>query len=365
MGRLFPKDDFMKIPKPKKTKAGSWYIQLMVDGQRINRTFDTKEEAVYWAAGIKTKAAQDARAPRRLTVGEAVDKYIEAKDAVLSPSTIYGYKKMKKACFDDIAHVQLQDLTQDAVQRWVNKLSKDHAPKTVHNAHGLLSAVLDAYMPSVRLRTTLPQKQRHEITIPSKAELGAILEAAKGGKYELPILLAVWLGLRKSEIIGLKWSDIEGDYLHVRRAVVLGEDGPVEKGTKTYSGTRTVHIPAELASYLAELPRDREHIVNLSGEAIYEGFRRVCERAGVPHYRFHDLRHVNASAMLAAGIPSTYSKQRMGHSTDHMLKTVYYHTIKEEEQAYDQKIEAYLADIVSGKPAEAAPEKSEMESEKS
>lgn len=355
----------MKIPKPKKTKAGSWYIQLMVDGQRINRTFDTKEEAVYWAAGIKTKAAQDARAPRRLTVGEAVDKYIEAKDAVLSPSTIYGYKKMKKACFDAIAHVQLQNLTQDTVQRWVNKLAKDHAPKTVHNAHGLLSAVLDAYMPSVRLRTTLPQKQRHEITIPSKADLAAILEAAKGGKYELPILLAVWLGLRQSEILGLEWRDIDGEYLHIRRAIVVGEEGLVQKGTKTYSGTRKVHLPAQLREILAERAQPEGHIVDMTGHAIYNGFSRICAKAGVPHYRFHDLRHVNASAMLAAGVPSTYSKQRMGHSTDHMLKTVYYHTIKEEEQAYDQKIEAYLAGIVTGKTVEKTPEKSEMKSEKS
>ena len=130
----------MKIPKPKKTKAGSWYIQLMVDGQRMNRTFDTKEEAVYWAAGVKTKAAQEARAPRHLTVGEAVDKYIEAKDAVLSPSTIYGYKKMKKACFEGIAHVQLG---QQTVQR---PRAEDRAqrPRPAQRRTGRLHALCEA-----------------------------------------------------------------------------------------------------------------------------------------------------------------------------------------------------------------------------
>ena len=146
--------------------------------------------------------------------------------------------------------------------------------------------------------------------------------------------------------MGLKWEDIEGDYLHIRRAMVEGEDGQVEKGTKSYSGTRTVHIPPALQKQLSKTTRHGEHIITLSGHAIYNGFTRICAKAGVPHYRFHDLRHVNASAMLAAGIPSTYSKQRMGHSTDHMLKTVYYHTIKEEEVGYDSKIEAYLAEIM-------------------
>ena len=159
-------------------------------------------------------------------------------------------------------------------------------------------------------------------------------------------MLAVWLGLRQSEILGLRWEDIDGDYLNVRRAIIIGEDGQAEKTTKTYSGTRRIHIPAHLKPLLDAQPHTSEHIVRLSGKAVYSGFSRICEKAGVRHYRFHDLRHVNASAMLASGIPSTYSKQRMGHATDHMLKTVYYHTIKEEEVAYDAKIEQYLEEIM-------------------
>lgn len=340
----------MRIPEPKQTKAGKWYVQLMVDGVRYNRTFDTKEDALYWASGLKTKSAQDAKAPRHLTVGEATDKYIESKDSVLSPSTLLGYKKIRKNSMGDIQGVQLQDLTQERVQRWVNRLAKEKSPKTVQNAHGLLSAVLDVYLPALKLNTTLPQKVRHEIQIPSKEDLRKILQSCRGTPYELPIMLAVWLGLRQSEILGLRWEDIDGEYLNVRRAIVMGENGQAEKTTKTYSGTRRIHIPAPLKALLDAQPHTKEHIVNLSGKAVYSGFSRICEKAGVQHYRFHDLRHVNASAMLASGIPSTYSKQRMGHATDHMLKTVYYHTIKEEEVAYDAKIEQYLEDIMPEDP---------------
>lgn len=336
----------MKLPQPKKLPSGRWYVQVMVDGHRRGQTFDTEKEAVYWAAGIKTRAKEAEKSPLSLTVATAVDRYIESKDAVLSPSTIKGYRQVKDNLMDGIALVKLGDLTQEKVQRWVNSLAREKSPKTVSNAHGLLSAVLKEYRPSMALRTTLPQKIKPDIQIPSEAELRAILAAAKGTKYELPIVLAVWLGLRQSEILGLTWDCVDGDTLHIRRAIVMGEDGPVEKGTKTYSGTRALHLPEYLKRLLEAAPRRGDHIVRMSGKAIYSGFSRICEKAGVPHYRFHDLRHANASIMLASGIPDKYSMKRMGHATNNMLKTTYQHIIKERETEYDQQIDAYLEDLL-------------------
>lgn len=195
------------------------------------------------------------------------------------------------------------------------------------------------------LRTTLPQKIKPDIQIPSESELKAILTEARGTKYELPIVLALWLGLRQSEILGLTWDCIDGDKLCIRRAIVMGEDGPVEKGTKTYSGTRTLHLPEYLKELLEAAPRKGEHIVRMSGKAIYSGFSRICEKAGVPHYRFHDLRHANASIMLASGSPDKYSMKRMGHATNNMLKTTYQHVLKEREAEYDKQIDNYFENL--------------------
>ncbi len=338
----------MKIPEPTKLPSGNWRIQVYVDGKRYGRTFPTKREAEYWAAGLKTESIEATRAPLKMTVDRAVDRYIESKSAILSPSTILGYRRTKKR-MEAISNVQLSDLTQERVQRWVNKLAKEHAPKTVANAHGLLSAVLKEYKPSMALRTTLPSKVKAEIQIPSEGEIKAIMKGCKGTRYELPIMLAIWLGLRASEIIGLKWDDIDGDTLKIRRAIVIGEDGPQEKKTKTYSGTRTIHIPSYIRELLDQQEHKGDHIINLSGHAIYSGFSRICEANGLPHFRFHDLRHVNASAMLAVGIPDKYSMKRMGHATNNMLKTTYQHTIKEKEIEYDRKIEDYIGSLMPDK----------------
>ena len=89
----------MRLPEPKKLPSGNWRIQVLVDGKRMGRTFPTKEEAEYWAAGLKTKSIEDNRAPSRMTVENAIDRYIESKSAILSPSTILGYKRTKKRLF--------------------------------------------------------------------------------------------------------------------------------------------------------------------------------------------------------------------------------------------------------------------------
>ncbi|MBU5627752.1 site-specific integrase [Oscillibacter sp. MSJ-2] len=336
----------MKIPEPKKLSSGKYRIQVMVDGKRTGKTFATPEECIYWASGIKTKSIENDKSPRRITVSEAADRYIESKDAVLSPSTIAGYKKIKKNLMGPISSTSLPDLTQEKIQHWVNGLVKSgKSAKTIANAHGFLSAILSEYKPSMALKTTLPQKVKADIHIPSEGEIKAIVEASRGTRYELPIILALWLGLRQSEILGLEWSDIDGDYLHIRRAIVMGENGPVEKGTKTYSGTRRIHLPDPIKTLINAQPNKGTHIVPLTGKAIYSGFSRICEKAGTPHFRFHDLRHMNASIMLAEGIPDKYGMKRMGHATNNMLKTVYQHTIREREIEYDAKIDSKFEEL--------------------
>lgn len=329
----------MKIPKATKLPSGNWRVSLMVDGQRISITEPTKKAAESAAAAIKS-GARKAAAKTELTVGEAFDRYIDSKSAVLSPSTIGGYRRIQKNLLSPLDKMALGSLTQERVQLWVNDLVlKGKSPKTIANAHGLLSAVLAAYRCDFALHTTLPQKEKAKITIPTEEEAKKIFVCCAGTTYELPILLAMWLGLRASEICGLKWTDISGEYITVQRAIVVGEAGVVEKSTKSYSGTRTIHLPPYLLDLINRQPRKNEYIIQISGQAMYKGFSRLCKKEGLPHFRFHDLRHLNASIMLAVGMPNKYAQERMGHATDNMLKTTYQHTIKEEMKRYDEKID--------------------------
>lgn len=341
----------MKVPTAKKLKSGRWNVQVMVDGKRMSITADTEKEAIAEAAQIKAKlkAKADKEQKSALTVGDAIDRYIESKDAVLSPATVRGYKRIRAQDLQDIMPVKLSLLTQEHVQRAVNKMAREKSPKSVRNAHGLLSAALAVHRPEMVLRTTLPQKRRYEASIPELAEIKIIMDAAEGTKMELPLLLAVWLGLRESEIRGLTWDCIEGEYLHVKQAIVDGANGPALKGTKTYSGDRRIRIPDYIKTVIEAQPRTGDHLTTLSGQAMYKRFSRMCEKLGLPHYRFHDLRHAAASVAMAVGVPNTYTQKRMGHKTDNMLKNVYLHTLKSKEDEYADLIDDTYNNILQMK----------------
>lgn len=265
----------------------------LVDGQRISVVDEAPAVAQAKAVAMRAGLIDKKKTGPSMTVGQAIDRYIESKDAVLSPSTIRGYKSLRKNVFLPIQDISLHALTQDAVQRFINALAKDHSPKYIANTHGLLSAAVTAYRPDMILGTTLPQKEKKEINIPTMEEIQFLAGKAEGTKFELPFLLAAWMGLRTSEIRGLTWDCIHGNILHIKQAIVEGEDGPVLKSTKSYSGNRKIRIPPYILELIDQQPHRDEYIVHYTRNALYNHLRRMCERYGLPHYRFHDLRHPN------------------------------------------------------------------------
>lgn len=277
-------------------------------------------------------------------MGRAIDRYIELKAPVLSPSTVAGYKRIRKNALQDLMDVPLVSLTQDKIQRAVNRMAAaGKSSKTIRNAHGLLSAVLDEYYPDFKLRTTLPQKRRPEIHVPDEDEIGVILRSCVGDRMELPILLALWLGLRRlrSPVSPGIVSRV-GISISSRQRVLDENKKQVTKFTKTTSGDRYIKTPQRILDLIDQQPRTDEYIVHMTGQAMYKGFSRRCEKWGLPHFRFHDLRHAAASVSLLLGVPDKYSMRRMGHSTDNMLKTTYQHTLRAKEDEYAERIDGYF-----------------------
>lgn len=346
----------MKTPKPKKTKSGRWRIQLMVNGERYSCTGDTREEARDMAKQLYAGAMLEKRSP--LTVGKAMDKYIEEKTGTLSPSTIRGYKAVRRNYFQKLMSINITDLTQSQIQSAVSLEAKNgKSPKTIRNAHGLLTAVLAEFRPSFVVRSRLPEKEKMEQRIFTEEEMQKVWNCAKGSKYELPILLASWLGLRMSEVRGLKYGDVKDGRIHIHAAVVRDSEGKsVEKRTKTVSGDRWITLPKPILELIRqqicefpdsmadEVILDR-YICPYADITIYKNFLKFCEKAEVEPCRFHDLRHFAASEALALGVPDKYASKRMGHKTDNMLKTVYQHTMEAKEKEFGDLIDERMNEL--------------------
>lgn len=329
-------------PKPAELPNGMWRCQIQVNLRRLDVIDEDPAVAHAKALAIKAGIIEQEQGAASLTLGNAIDRYIESKNAVLSPATIAGYKRIRSHALQELMGKTVAALTQEDIQRAINRMAREKSPKSVANAHGLLSATLSIYRPNMTLRTTLPQKEKHEAAIPTDEEISRIIQASTGTEMELPILLAVWLGLRASEIRGITWDCIKGDILHIRQAIVQGENGAELKGTKTYSGNRKLKLPEYIRQLIESQPKKDDYVVHLSGQAMYKRFSRMCEKEGIPHYRFHDLRHANASVMLAIGVPDKYAMERMGHATNNMLKTVYQHTMQEKQDEVSTAINQYF-----------------------
>lgn len=346
----------MKTPKAEKLPSGSWRIKIQVDGKRYSCTGATKKEAQEKAAKIYAGFQMEKRSP--LTVGKAIDNYISSIEKILSPTTLEGYRVIRRNYLKPIMDLQLSDLTNAEIK---NAIAQDslagRSDKTLRNAHGLLSATLAEYRPDFVSHARIPKhKKKKDVRIPTEDELQRIWNEVKGSKYELPILLASWLGLRKSEIKGLKFSDVENGTLHIQRAVVKSDIGYTEKAPKTASGNRCIRLPEPIEKLIRDIPHesDDEYIVKAAPNTIYNNFIAACKRANVEPCRFHDLRHFAASEAHSLGVPDKYIVERMGHATDNMLKTVYEHAMKDKVDKFAKAIDEHMTKLYNGE-SETAP----------
>lgn len=350
----------MRTPKPEQLKSGNWRIQLQIKGHRYSVTAPTKKEVREKAKQLYAGVELEKRLP--MTVGRAMDQYIAEKSGVLSPSTIRGYKSVRKNYFQDLMDINISDLTQGDIQLAVsNEALKGKSPKTIRNAHGLLSAVLEEFRPNFSTHTHLPEKQQTEMRIFTEEEMQKVWNAAKGTKYELPILLGSWMGLRMSEVRGLKFEDLKEGKLHIHTAVVRDSEGKsIEKGTKTVSGDRWIKCPGTIQHLIvverlkledAGKNKDeiaKSYICHYADITIYKNFVSICKKAGVEPCRFHDLRHFAASEAHALGVPNKYSMKRMGHKTENMLQNVYQHTMRDKEDEFGQIIDEKMEKLYNG-----------------
>lgn len=330
--------------KAQKLPSGSYRVRVSVDGKRVSVTAATEDEAMYQALLLK---AGRKKAPDELTVGDCIDDYIRSKENVLSPATIEGYRRSKKNNLAELCRIPVSDLSNLDIQKHINRLSLTKSAKTVCNAHGLLVAVLNVYAPDFRVRTTLPKVQKQFKQLP---EAETILRAVVGSDIELPCLLAMWCSLRMSEIRGAKISDIKDGVLTVHNTIVTVAGQHIEKNsTKTIESTRQIRLPQRIQSLISALPPEQVYLTSLTGQALYKRFSRLLKVKGIDHISFHDLRHLNASVMLALGIPDKYAMERGGWSSDHIMKSVYQHTFSEERKAADDKIDSYFESLLDTK----------------
>ena len=348
----------------KATKRGnSWNIRIYdytdSNGKQHNKSFTaaTKAEVEYMAAQYKANKKRRSRSPVQMTVGEAVDRYIELK-ALLSPTTTDSYGSYTKYGFADLMEMPVSKLNTQIVQLAINQESKRKkaqtgetiSPKTVKNEWSLIAAALREIC-DLEFRVTLPKYQKHIKDYPNPPE---VLAAIVGTDIELPCLLAIWLSFSMSEVRGITCKDIKNGFVTINQTMVDTRSGTVLKdNAKVETRLRKHKIPPYILSLIENTDTyikycetgENGPLIAYTRSQIYGRWQTICRHNNLD-LSFHDLRHLNASIMNYLNFPTKLAQERGGWKTDYVMKNVYTHTFSDEREYYDEKINNYFEETL-------------------
>lgn len=328
------------MAKAHKLPSGSWRVQAKAAGQVRSFTAATKTEAERRAASWQLSAERSENIPDKITLGEAIDKYIKIKSNVLSPSTIRSYENIKRNALSPISDKPLEKLDNIAIQTVMNEYAASHSPKSVRNAYGLLTAVLKMYRPGFAPSVRLPQKKKVDIYIPTEEEIKTILKLSKDTPLETPLKLAIFGGLCAGEICALTPGDINGNTVTVTKSLVFGTDDTWHAKTpKSYSGNRTVVLPDNLNLEI----NTNSRITNYNPHSLSQAYHKFLKINSLPPHRLHDLRHFYISTLFDIGVPEKYIIAQVGHSSSSITKRVYDHISAGRQNDYTAKISEHFA----------------------
>lgn len=343
-----------RIPKITKLPSGRWHTNVMVDKKRISITEDKYEECLSKAMDAVSKriigSMPNEKRVRTISLRDALNMYINSRDAVLSPSTIRGYKKIRDLRFQSVMDSRLCDIND--WQYVVNEESKLCSAKTLKNAWGLIKSVLKKNGiadPDV----TLPQVVDNEHPFLQPDQIPELLELIKGEKYELVYLLGLH-SLRSSEILGLDAEkNLTDDVIRVRGAKVQTE---TEKGAVKYVAKKETKTEKSRRDVPVMIPRLKELVKEMkkSGtidsaipdhpEAARKRLNRICKNNGLPEIGLHGLRHTFASLCYHLGLSEMETMRLGGWSDPMVMRKIYTHLAEKDKQNAEMKLKRFFED---------------------
>lgn len=311
-------------------------------------------------------------------------QWLEETKYTISKNTYYSYKQVfhnvicpyfaeRKIKICDLKPYHIQDF-------YTYKLNNDKVTaNTIHHYHANISKALRYAYKMGRIESNpadkvdLPKKNRHVANFYTVEELKALLKAAKGSPIEPVVLLASWFGLRRGEIIGLRWQDIDftNKILYINGTVKdKGMSGSkiknlyYEPTAKTSSSIRSFPMSDSAVKYLSELKTKQEKrkqknklyihtwddfvCVRPDGsllplEYVSRAIPKLCEKAGLKRIKLHELRHTNISILLESGASMKELQEWAGHSSYSTTANIYSHIQAKSKTKLTESLENMLS----------------------
>jgi len=295
----------------------------------------------------------------RLTVGTFLNQWLD--DSVRParrPSTFASYSCIVRVHLEPgLGHLKVVTLSPQQVQRFLNaKSASGLSPRSVAYIRAVLRQALGeaerwglVHRNVARLAQP-PYVPRRQVRPLDSDQARVLLEAIAGDRLEALYLVALGVGLRQGELLGLSWRDVdlESGTLEVRQALQRVEGKLILVEPKSVTSQRVVALPAVVLDGLLrhEARQAHERLATrrwredpralvftttvgtpLDGITVTRRFQALLARAGLPRQRFHDLRHACASLLLAQGVAPRGVMETLGHSQISLTMNTYSHVV--------------------------------------
>ena len=361
-----------------KRADGRWAAAIIFDGYRRKWIYGkTRRDVSDRLRKIRSDVAEGRPVMNeRLTMAEYLNRWLyEVAKQRTRPMTWRGYEHLVRLhILPTLGRVRLAKLTPQHVHSLVMLKVREGrlSPRTIQYMHSVLRAALNQ---AVRWRmvhynaaamVSTPRVTRREVLALTPADARRLLDSARGDRLEALYSVALALGLRQGEALGLKWADInlETGVLRVRRASQrVPHQGTQLVETKTERSRRTLVMPPIVINALCA-HRGRQAVERLAagerwvdldlvfpsergtladGPNVTHRFHKLLKRADLPQMRFHDLRHACASLLLVQGVHPRVVMETLGHSQMSLTMDTYSHVIPALQREAADRMESVLA----------------------
>ncbi len=358
---------------------GKWVTSITLDDRRRKVLYSkTQQEAIR-----KLKKASQQQEQGTLTVGpqHTVAQYLDYWLGVYKPSirprSHERYEQIIRLHLVPVlGKIKLDKLSPQHVQQlYTKKLEEGLSPNTVLVIHGMLHKALKSAVrwgilgQNICDRVDVPREVPYEIHPLTVEQAQSFLDAIQGHSNEVLFILAITTGMRRGEIAGLKWRDIDMEHatLHVQRALTrlptTRGGGYEEAEPKTEKSRRAVALPDFVVDALRKHRERQEEVKQKAGEYwqeydyvfctslgthihpghdILEEFKKLLKKAGLPDIRFHDLRHSAATMLLGMGVHPKIVQERLGHHDIGTTMNIYSHVLPSMQEGAIKQLNSLL-----------------------
>jgi len=368
---------------------GRWRAEFTVridaEGKQKRKSVyaDTKQEAVRRRDELKLQVATGFEGDEKICTVDYLRRWLREKKPSLKPKTYAGYEQViEKYAKDTIGGVMLRKLRPLHIQTMMREIEEEVSADAANRTRKVVHAALNQAVKWQKIARNpaeaidkLPHAKR-EMVLWSAEQAARFLDTAKGHRLYPAFYLLMSSGLRCGELLGLKWDDLEGNLLHVRRSLVHVKGKLVESPPKTDKGKRRVPLSPDVVAELEEHRRRQDAERAYLGESYSDGgfifatalgtnihprnllrafyllqertvkeWMEEAERTGnkevlrratagtlLPRVTLHDLRHLHASIAIRSGMDPKMLADRLGHAHASLTLDVYTHLFDEHRE---------------------------------